>query len=103
MRSRFHEEAEDDAFAAITYYDEAALGLGDRLLAEIRSAVRYLEQFPLSAPVIEDDIRGKVLVRFPHTLLYAVDAGEIVILAVAHQSQDATSWLAKARDRWGGH
>jgi len=102
VKSRFHEEAEADVAGALAYYDGAASGLGDRLLAEIRAAVEYLEQFPLSAPLMGDEIRGKVLVRFPHTLMYVVDTGEVVILALAHQSQDVTAWLSVAHDRRSG-
>lgn len=99
MKSRFHEEADADLTSAVGYYDEATPGLGDSLLAEVRSAVGYLEQFPLSAQVIAEDIHGKVLVRFPHTLLYVIDSEEVLILAVAHQSQDVATWLAIIHDR----
>jgi len=99
VKSRFHEEADADLTKAIGYYDQVTLGLGDRLLAEVRAAVGHIEQFPHSAAVISEDIRGKVLVRFPHTLLYVVADNELLILAVAHQSQDVETWLAIVHGR----
>jgi plasmid stabilization system protein ParE len=99
VKSRFHEAADADLTGAIAYYDTASAGLGDRLLAEVRAAIAYLEQFPMSAPILDDDIRGKVLVRFPHTLLYVIDDAQVLILAVAHQSQDVAAWLATVSDR----
>jgi toxin ParE1/3/4 len=99
VKSRFHDEAESDVRAAVDYYEDASVGLGDRLLAEIRSAVRHLEEFPLSAPWVADDLHGKVLVRFPHKIYYAIDSNEVVILALAHQSQDAATWLTVVERR----
>lgn len=92
MRSRFHEEAERDLNEAADYYNGKSAGLGDRLVSEVRTAVTFIEQYPRAASVIDQDIRGKVLVRFPHTLLYIVGESEIIILAVAHQSQDPPRW-----------
>ncbi len=92
MKSRFHEEAGVELTKAVEYYEQKASDLGDRLLAEVRAAVAHIEQFPRAAKVIEQDIRGKVLVRFPHTLLYAIEKNMAVILAVAHQSQNPEEW-----------
>jgi plasmid stabilization system protein ParE len=92
VKSRFHEEADTDLTEAVEFYDRKSVGLGDRLVAEVRAAVAFIEEYPSAAAVIEQDIRGKVLVRFPHTLLYAIGEEEILILAVAHQSQDPETW-----------
>jgi plasmid stabilization system protein ParE len=92
VKSRFHNEAESDLAEAVEFYDGQAVGLGDRLVAEVRAAVAFIELYPDACAVIDQNIRGKVLVRFPHTLLYATDEEEILILAVAHQSQDRLTW-----------
>jgi hypothetical protein len=46
MKSRFHEAAETELTEAVAYYDGKATGLGDRLLAEVKFATRYVEQYP---------------------------------------------------------
>ena len=102
MKSRFHEQAETDLAEAVGYYERQSLGLGSRLLAEVRAAVQFIEEFPMGAPSIDQQIRGKVLVRFPHTLLYLVGKAEIVILAVAHQNQDPEVWRIVVAGRWPG-
>jgi len=93
VKSRFHEAASEDLLEDITYYDLANPGLGDRLLADVRTAVAFLEAYPLAARVLVGDIRGKALVRFPHTLLYAVEENVVLVLALAHQRQDLQTWL----------
>jgi plasmid stabilization system protein ParE len=102
VKSRFHPGAQSDLAEDVEYYDLAAPGLGDRLLAEVRAAVGFLEAFPFGAPSVADEIRGKVLVRFPHTLLYVIEENEVVILGVAHQRQDLQAWLQIVRARRAG-
>jgi hypothetical protein len=87
MKSRFHEAADAELTEAVAYYDGRAEGLGDRFLAEIKAATRYIEQYPEIAPVIEDGVRAKVLVKFPYSLMYVVEERQLYIVAVAHQSQ----------------
>ncbi len=102
MKSRFHVAAETDLTEDVAYYDGATLGLGDRFLAEVRVAVTFLETYPMGARVLTGEIRGKPLDRFRHTLLYAIESNEVVILAVAHQRQDLETWLQIVRTRRGG-
>jgi len=99
VKSRFHEAAEGDLTSTFSYYEEAMPGLGAQLVAEVRAAVGFLESYPEGARVLAGTIRGKTLVRFPHTLLYVIEENELVILAVAHQRQDFEEWLRIARDR----
>jgi hypothetical protein len=68
MKSRFHEAAHAELSEAVAYYDHKAPGLGDRFLTEVKAATRNIEQYPEIAPVIEEGVRAKVLVRFPYSL-----------------------------------
>lgn len=99
MKSRFHEAADQDVSRNFYYYNDATEGLGNQFIAELRAAVDFLEQFPQGARIVAGDMRGKALVRFPHTLLYVVHPTEVVILAVAHQRQDFDAWVKIAQAR----
>jgi hypothetical protein len=92
MKSRFHEAADAELTEAVAYYDGKAPGLGDRLLAEVKAATRYIEQYHEIAPVIDEGVRAKVLVRFPYSLMYVVEPHELYIVAVAHQSRRPGYW-----------
>ena len=102
MKSRFHEAADAELREAVTYYDRKTTGLGDRLLAEVKAATRYIEQYPEIAPVIDEDVRAKVLVRFPYSLMYVVDPDEVFIVAVAHQSKRPAYWTDRLPHQPGG-
>jgi plasmid stabilization system protein ParE len=92
MKSRFHEAAEAELTEAILYYDGKAVGLGDRFVAEIKTATQKVEQYPEIAPVMEHGVRAKTLVSFPYSLLYVVEQEALFIVAVAHQNRRPTYW-----------
>lgn len=92
MKSRFHEAADAELTEAVAYYDRKAVGLGGRFLKDVKAATRYIEQYPEVAPVIEDGVRAKVLLSFPYSLMYVVEAHELFIVAVAHQSRRPAYW-----------
>jgi toxin ParE1/3/4 len=92
MKSSFHDAANAELAEAVAYYDGKAPGLGDRFLSEVKAATRYIEQYPEIAPVIQDDVRAKVLVRFPYSLMYVVEEHELFIVAVSHQSRRPLYW-----------
>jgi toxin ParE1/3/4 len=97
MRPRFHELAGIELGEAVAYYDTKTEGLGDRLLAEVRSAVAHVEKYPESSPVIDRGVRRKVLAKFPFDLFYVIGETEISILAVAHESRRPGYWRARLR------
>jgi plasmid stabilization system protein ParE len=102
MKSRFHEASDAELTEAVAYYDGKAAGLGDRFLAEIKTATRYIEQHPEIAPTIDYGVRAKVLVRFPYSLMYVVEPNEVLVVAVAHQSKRPAYWADRLPERPGG-
>lgn len=99
MKSRFHDAADAELMEAVDYYDGKALGLGDRFLADVKSATRNIEEYPEIAPVVDLGVRAKLLVRFPYSLMYVVDEKEILIVAVAHQSRRPAYWADRLPPR----
>jgi len=97
MTSRFHDAADAELTDAVAYYDGKAAGLGDRFLAEVKAATRYIERYPEIAPVIDEEVRAKVLGSFPYTLMYVVEEHELYIVAVAHQSRRPGYWADRVR------
>jgi plasmid stabilization system protein ParE len=95
MTARFHELAAAELAEAVAYYDTKAEGLGDRLLAEVRAAVVYVEEFPESSPVIDRGVRRKVLVKFPYDIFYTLETSEVVALSVAHESRRPGFWRGR--------
>lgn len=101
MKSRFHEAADAELTEAVAYYDGKAPGLGDRFLAEVKTATRYIERYPEIASLIDREVRAKVLTRFPYSLMYVLESRELFIVPVAHQSRRPGYWADRLTERPG--
>jgi plasmid stabilization system protein ParE len=99
MKSRFHDAADEELIETVAYYDGKAPGLGDRFLAEVKAATRFVEEYPEIAPVTFEGVRSRVLAKFPYSLLYVVDQHELYVLAVAHHSRRPAYWVDRLPQR----
>jgi len=61
-----------------------------------RSAVADIAENPQRWPVIQSDIRRRLIHRFPYALFYRVDHDEIVVLAIAHLHRRPVYWIGRA-------
>ena len=62
-------------------------------MASVQDAIDQIVEFPESAPVIRGEVRGKIISRFPYTLMYRAEDDIILVLAVAHQKQRPEYWI----------
>jgi len=85
----FHEKAESEMLRAANFYFSQEPGLEQRFLDEVEAGLVSIASHPNSWPIIEGDVRKKVLVRFPFLILYRPEPARIYILAVMHQSRNA--------------
>lgn len=97
MRVVFTAFAERDLTDAVEHYDTISRGIGDRLVAEVRAATEFIGRYPESSPAIEKGVRRKVLTRFPYDLFYIIEAEEVIVLSVAHESRRPGSWRHRER------
>lgn len=92
MRLVYHPSAEDDLAQAFVYYEEQLEGLGEEYLHAIEVALDRLLSFPESGAPIQEDLRQKVIKRFPYSLLYKVEGNVLTLIAVAHHRRDPEFW-----------
>ena len=92
MRVRFLSPAEREYLAALEYYTEQSTDLGAAFLDDLDHAVELLAQHPHIGAPYDGEIRRLLLRRFHHSAIYSVEAEEVVILAVQHQSRHPESW-----------
>ncbi len=93
---RFHPDARAELLAAIRFYREEVVGLGRTMAGELRSALERITEFLRSGSPDGDDLRKVFLDRFPFTLVYRANQGEIEVLAVMHQRQRPGYWRTRA-------
>ena len=75
---------------AALWYDQRQPGLGRDLVAEVRSVIDHLAQFPRAGSPVESadptlDIRRLPVRRFPYQVVYVTTGNDVVIIAVAHE------------------
>jgi plasmid stabilization system protein ParE len=80
------------------WYDRQRIGLGDEFLDEVAEAFVLLKEFPEAPPPIGGGFRRFLLHRFPFGLIYRIDDGEIVIVAVAHNSRRPRYWRNRMKN-----
>ena len=88
----FHVRAADEAVEAFRYYEERVPGLGVSFLLDLEDAGWRIEENPEASPPVDGEILRKPFRRFPYGLLYAVESGRTLVLAVAHRRRRPGHW-----------
>lgn len=91
----FHELAEFELNDAAVFFEIKREGLGLRFLSAVEAAVAHIRQHPEASPVIIQDVRSKVLRRFPYSVMYSIKPDRIRILAVANQKRRPFYWRGR--------
>lgn len=92
MNLRLLEPVQLELDEAVTWYAEQAPGLGDAFLLESLKVLKLIERFPDAWHPITPDIRRCRLKRFPYSVIYTMDASELLVLAIAHQHRKPAFW-----------
>lgn len=85
-----------DAEAA-RYYERECIGLGVDFLEAVRRAVEFIKTHPEGAPRVSEDLRRKLIERFPYGLIYAIDREEVFVLAIASLRRRPFCWKNRSR------
>jgi plasmid stabilization system protein ParE len=95
VKVQFLDVAEAELDEAVHWYESQAPGLGDAFLVEVLSAARRISHYPEAWQPLGEGVRRCRLHRFSYGLIYTVEDGDILILAVAHLHRKPDYW----RDR----
>jgi plasmid stabilization system protein ParE len=98
---RFHPAAEAEFFAAVDWYAEREPAVATDFAKRVRDAVELIGKLPGAWPAWpgRDDLRVRVLPRFPFSVIYAVEHEAVVVIAVAHHKRRSGYWLRRAPRR----
>ncbi|MBI4685677.1 MAG: type II toxin-antitoxin system RelE/ParE family toxin [Nitrospirae bacterium] len=93
----FLPEAEQEMFEAAKYYESQATDLGIDFLSETERAVNSVAELPITWPVVEGELRRRLVKKFPFGILYRIEPEEIVIVAVAHLRRKPGYWRERIK------
>jgi toxin ParE1/3/4 len=84
--------AERDVRDIFEWYEAQQSGLGAQFLADLRSTLEVLREFPASAPFIYKNVRRAIVSKFPYFVFYVDASTRVVVLAVLHSSRNPAIW-----------
>ncbi len=93
----FLPEAEQEMLEAAQYYQSLSPGLGTDYLSEVERAVRSIANSPDAWPILEGNLRRRLIRRFPCGILYRIEPEEIVIVAIAHLRKKPGYWKERIK------
>ena len=95
MIVRFVEEAQSELLDAISAYEEARAGLGERFKDEVDRCVLWVADHPELYRLRQGRYRRINLRVFPYYLPYIVRGETLWVLAVAHGSRRPLYWISR--------
>lgn len=101
MRYDFHPEARVEYLEAVAFYEDRQPGLGARFTLDVEGAIQRIVDAPARWRKIDGDIRRCLTRSFPYGVLYSVEAGYVLILAVMHHSRRPGYWRNRLTPRAG--
>jgi len=93
---RFLPPAEEEMTEAAIYYDGARSGLDADLLHDIQYAISAVRRQPEVGTNLGYGFRRVLVRRFPFSVVYFLDDGEVVVAAIAHHRRRPRYWVERA-------
>ena len=98
MRLTYHPDAEAELIEAAEIYEGRISTLGRQFLDAVDRAVGVIQESPDRWSIIESDVRGYLMRRFPFAIYYRVLPDQIRILAFKHHSRHPDYWRYRISD-----
>jgi hypothetical protein len=95
IRPIFLPGARADLVEGLRFYRERSPRLGRDSLAEVKQAVRFTTEHPEASPRLRGEVRKKVLLRFPYSVLYVAASRQVLIVALANHYRRPDYWHAR--------
>jgi plasmid stabilization system protein ParE len=88
--------AEEDIAEAKAWYNRQRDGLGDEFLEGVDEALNQIGQWPKLSRKVHQELRRKLVRRFPYGIFFRIDDTQITVVAVYHCKRDPRGWEIRA-------
>jgi plasmid stabilization system protein ParE len=85
----------EEIFEAADWYERRGPGLSAEFLRALDALIASIERAPEEYPKVHEQMRHALLRRFPYSIIFREDGGEIVVVACTHWRRHPRHW----RDR----
>lgn len=90
-------KAQAEIREAARWYEKQRKGLGSQFLQSADQAMDGLRSTPKMHAIAIDNVRRKLLRRFPYFLYYQVEETRVVVIGVFHTSRDPQTWQDRVK------
>ena len=98
MRYRLISPARIEYRDSILFYlEEASAEIASDFDDEIQTTLNLICKTPFLAKEIAPCIRERLVERFPFSIIYSVEDGEVVVLTIKHHRRKSDHWKRRAR------
>jgi len=98
MTYDFHPEARLEYREAAVFYEGCRPGLGAAFSIEVEATIERILETPQRFRTLEQDVRTCRTHTFPYAILYTVEPGAILIMAVMHLRRRPGYWRQRLSD-----
>jgi len=95
IRVTFHPAAEIELYDTALYYESQRRGLGRTFVQAIERAMDEIRENPMASPRVHGVVRSKRVQRFPYSIMYSAEDGDLRILAIANHKRRPLYWLRR--------
>lgn len=86
------DEVNEDIDRAYRWYEQRQPGLGEGMVSEVDQLFYAIEASPQMYVSVYKSARRAICHRFPYSVYYLEQQGDVVVLAVLHQRQSSELW-----------
>jgi plasmid stabilization system protein ParE len=91
----FLSDAEDEYQQALAWYQERSLRAAAGFEAAVDVALRRIADAPEMGALCDDRHRFCILRKYPFSIIYRIEAGDILVVAVAHSRRSPFYWHSR--------
>lgn len=92
----FHPEAQAEYEAALAWYQARSPRTAARFEAEVDRVLGLIGANPELYPAYDDEHRFAVLRRYPYSIIFQVQPGQVYVIAVPHSGRAPGYWRGRA-------
>jgi toxin ParE1/3/4 len=90
----FRNEARAEFDEAVDWYEKHCR-LGAEFIARVQQVLDRIAANPKIHEVVYDNLRRAVIPRFPYSVIYREEPGQVLIIAVFHSRRDPSIWQSR--------
>lgn len=92
MKAKIHPHAKAELYDSVVFYESQGKGVGADFYKEVFAAIDRIIEHPSAWPSIDGEFRLCRTRRYPYGIVYSIEKGYILVVAVMHNRRKPGYW-----------